>query len=153
MNPAKPTVLKILEGNLGRRPLNNNEPESLELIPECPDWLEKEAKIEWFRVVPELNRLRLITVIDISALIGYCQSWARYVEAEKYLSSNDSIMITDSGYMQQVPQVGIAQKYLKLCQSFMIQFGMTPSSRGNINIPGTPEDDERENFLKVGRQK
>ena len=153
MNPTKPTVLKILEGYPGRQKPNENEPKPLQVTPECPDWLEDEAKKEWFRVVPELSRLKMLTILDVSGLIGYCQSWARYVEAEKYLSDNDSVTITESGYMQQVPQVAIAQKYLKLCQSFMLQFGMTPSSRGNMNVPGTPDDDEREQFFRAGKPK
>ena len=152
MNKPKPTVLKLLEGNPGKRPLNMNEPKPDSQIPECPMWLEAEAKIEWDRIVPELHKLRLLTKIDITALIGYCQSWARYVEAEKYLSDNDTIFITNTGYMQQVPQVGMSQKYLKLCQSFMTEFGLTPSSRAKLSSPAENPDDEMEKFLKVGKQ-
>lgn len=103
--------------------------------------------------MPELARLKLLTVIDITALIGYCQSWARYVEAEKYITEHGTSFESGKGYLLPVPQVGIATKYLKLCQSFMIQFGMTPSSRGNINVPGVPEDDEMDKLLRTGRQK
>lgn len=152
MNKPKPTVLKLLDGNPGKRPLNRNEPVPDDEIPVCPDWLEQEAKNEWDRIVPELHKLRLLTKIDMTALIGYCQSWARYVEAEKYLSEHDSIMITESGYMQQVPQVGIALKYLKSCQSFMTEFGLTPSSRSKINLPGEDPKDEMEKLLKAGRR-
>jgi P27 family predicted phage terminase small subunit len=148
MNPAKPTALKILEGNPGKRPLNLNEPKPKKAKPECPDWLEDEAKKEWFRIVPELERLGLLTVVDIAALIGYCQSWARYIEAEKYLSENDTVFVTDKGYMGQVPQVAMAQKYLKLCQSFMIQFGLTPSSRVKISVPEEDEDPMAKLFNK-----
>ena len=151
VNKAKPTVLKLLEGNPGQRPLNVNEPQPESELPQCPDWLADEAKIEWDRIVPELYRLGLITKIDVTALIGYCQSWGRYVEAEKYLNDNDTIMVADSGYMQQVPQVGIAQKYLKQCQSFMTEFGLTPSSRGRLQLPGHSEDDPMEKLLSGKR--
>lgn len=33
----KPTNLKILEGNPGKRPLNLNEPKPIPIAPECPD--------------------------------------------------------------------------------------------------------------------
>ena len=148
---AKPTVLKVLEGNAGKRPLNENEPEPLRDIPIPPIWLIDEAKAEWQRTTPKLINLGLLTDIDIPALIGYCQSWGRYVEAEKYLSDNDSVFITDKGYMCQVPQVGMAQKYLKQCQSLMLQFGMTPSSRGNMSFPGTDEEDSMERHLRAKR--
>jgi len=46
----KPTAIKILEGNPGKRPLNLNEPKPLQIAPECPDWLLAEAKKEWNRL-------------------------------------------------------------------------------------------------------
>ena len=46
----KPTAIKILEGNPGKRQLNKYEPSPDKLAPECPDWLSEEAKAEWFRL-------------------------------------------------------------------------------------------------------
>ena len=54
----KPTKLKILEGNPGRRPLNESEPLPQSIAPECPDWLLDEAKKEW-------NRLALLNQKDL----------------------------------------------------------------------------------------
>ena len=46
----KPTAMKKLEGNPGKRPLNLFEPTPEEKMPHCPDWLEEEAKAEWERL-------------------------------------------------------------------------------------------------------
>jgi phage terminase small subunit len=46
----KPTELKIIEGNPGKRPLNKNEPRPPRLSPQCPNWLLPEAKKEWKRL-------------------------------------------------------------------------------------------------------
>lgn len=145
MSKAKPTKIKILEGNRGKRPLNKNEPDPIlandnEMAP--PGWLLDEAKTEWERIVPELARLGLFTKIDRTALVGYCQSWARYVEAEKFLSNHATTFETDKGYIAQVPQVSIAQKYLKLCHTLMTEFGFTPSSRGRMQLPGDLKDED-----------
>jgi len=43
-NRPKPTKLKLLEGNLGKRPLNMNEPEPLKVKLGCPSWFDNEAK-------------------------------------------------------------------------------------------------------------
>lgn len=43
----KPTNLKILEGNPGKRPLNLKEPKPLQIAPECPKWLKTLAKDIW----------------------------------------------------------------------------------------------------------
>jgi len=73
----KPTKLKIIEGNPGKRPLNENEPIPQSIAPECPDWLSDDAKKEWKRLAPELERLGLLTVLDMAAFAGYCQSYAK----------------------------------------------------------------------------
>lgn len=63
------------------------------------------------------------------------------------------IVKTPSGYWQQVPQVSIAQTYLKIMNKFAEQFGLTPSSRSRIIASdGGPVDaaDEMENLLGGG---
>ena len=40
----KPTAVKKLEGNPGKRKLNSKEPVPAKGIPACPDWLMPEAK-------------------------------------------------------------------------------------------------------------
>ena len=42
----KPTAMKVLEGNPGKRPLNFAEPHPEKKLPDCPEWLEDEAKAE-----------------------------------------------------------------------------------------------------------
>ena len=63
------------------------------------------------------------------------------MEAEEYFSEHGAIMETPSGYCQQVPQVSIAQTYLKIMNRFCEQFGLTPSSRSRI-VADAGEDKE-----------
>lgn len=37
----KPTAIKELEGNPGKRPLNANEPRPERKAPRCPAWLDR----------------------------------------------------------------------------------------------------------------
>ena len=53
----KPTSLKVLEGNPGKRALNDTEPKPEKKAPKCPTWLNKEAKKEWKRIATELEAL------------------------------------------------------------------------------------------------
>lgn len=46
----KPTALKVLEGNPGKRQLNVVEPKPRNKAPKCPAWLDAEAKKEWRRL-------------------------------------------------------------------------------------------------------
>ena len=40
----KPTAIKELEGNPGKRKLNKHEPKPIKRAPPCPKWLTDDAK-------------------------------------------------------------------------------------------------------------
>lgn len=145
----KPTALRELAGNPGHRPLNKREPRFSADVPTRPGWLLPEAKREWARIVPELQRLRLLAVVDRAALVNYCQWWARYVEAEKILSAQGLTILCPSGYMQQRPEVAIAQKAAQIMKAFLIEFGLTPASRSRIAVPEEQKEDEFSKFLRA----
>ncbi|APM39939.1 phage terminase small subunit P27 family [Clostridium kluyveri] len=136
----KPTALKVLEGNPGKRPLNVNEPKPEKKAPKCPTWLEPEAKKEWRRMSRSLEAIGILTKVDAASFAGYCQSYARWKEAEEFLTKHGTIFKTPSGYIQQVPQVSIAQTYLKIMKDFCSEFGLTPASRTRINVDKDSND-------------
>jgi phage terminase small subunit len=83
----KPTAIKELAGNPGKRPLNEREP-SVPVpgsSPHVPRHLCKEGQKEWRRVVGILIDARLYSEVDRAALAMYCQAWGRWVEAENRL--------------------------------------------------------------------
>ncbi len=127
-----PTAIKELEGNPGKRVLNKKEPKPKRKAPKCPMWLDNEAKKEWKRTAKQLEQLGILTEVDMAAFAGYCQAYARWKEAEEFISKHGTIVKTPSGYWQQVPQVSIAQTYLKIMNKFCEQFGLTPSARSRI---------------------
>ena len=61
-------------------------------------------------------------------------------------------MKTPSGYWQQVPQVSIAQTYLKVMNRLAEQFGLTPASRSRIIADAAGKDtaDDMEALLGGG---
>lgn len=136
--PPKPTALKVLEGDRGkgRRPININEPKPPSGGIKRPTWLLPEAKKEWNRLAPALEAMGVLTMVDLQAFAGYCQAYARWKEAEEFITQRGSIFKTPSGYLQQVPQVSIAQQNLKIMQSFCSEFGLTPATRARITAAG-----------------
>lgn len=149
----KPTHLKVLEGNPGKRQLNMNEPKPKPIAPKCPAWLGAIAKKEWKRVVPELGRMGLLTCVDGAALEGYCESYGKWVEMTLFLKKFEKqgyMFKTPSGYMQQLPQVSMAQRYLSAVKAFCTEFGLTPSSRARMTLPGQSEDDDPMEALLAG---
>lgn len=149
----KPTAVKVLEGNPGKRELNTNEPKPKRTkLPKCPEWLETEAKAEWKRLAKNLFELGLLTDLDVQVFASYCQAYARWREAEEFLTQHGSIVKTKSGYWQQVPQVSIAHQNQKLMMQAASEFGLTPSARSRIIADNsvTKEADEMELLLISG---
>ena len=133
-----PTALKKLEGDRGkgRRPINENAPKPPMGTIKCPSWLMPEAKKEWKRLAPSLEAMGLLTIWDIDSFSAYCQAYARWREAEEFITQHGSIFKTPSGYVQQVPQVSIAQQNLKIMQSLAGEFGLSPATRSRIIAAG-----------------
>ena len=55
----KPTHLKVISGNPGKRPLNLHEPKPAPAMPTCPAHLNPSAKEEWKRLARQLYHLGL----------------------------------------------------------------------------------------------
>ena len=138
--PPKPTALKLMAGNPGKRPLNKREPRPRRTTPRCPAWLNKNAKTVWRRMVPELRDMGVLTVVDGEALAAFCQTYARWREAEEFLTKHGLVypLRDEKGHvrcMQQFPQVSIARNMLLALKAFYQEFGMTPASRSRIEVP------------------
>ena len=136
-----PTAIKLLEGNPGKRPLNANEPKPAKKAPSCPKWLEPEAKKEWRRLAKQMEQIGILTQVDMAAFAGYCQAYARWKEAEEFITQHGTIVRTPSGYWQQVPQVTISHANQKIMLQAAAEFGLTPSARSRI-IAGNAAQDQ-----------
>jgi len=152
----KPTVLKVLAGNPGHRPLNPREPEPRRRMPPCPDVLQGEARAEWHRMGRKLHQAGLLTEIDGPALMGYCLAYGRLLDAEAKLREYGSVVKAPSGYLVHSPYLAIANKALEQMRSMLVEFGMTPSSRsrvqasGGVWAPAPGESDIDERFFGTG---
>lgn len=150
--PPKPTQLKILEGNPGKRKLNEHEPKPKIKIPQCPDFLSDEAKQEWQRITPLLLKLKLITEIDRTALAMYCQTYGRWRQAEEKIKADGLMKNSPNGYPIQNPYIAISNKAIDKMRGLLSEFGMSPATRSRVKAEETT-DDPVEEFLRRGRKK
>ncbi|KKL54928.1 hypothetical protein LCGC14_2260500, partial [marine sediment metagenome] len=127
----KPSHLTLIEGNPGKRAINRNEPKPQPIAPPCPAWLDYEAKAEWKRVAPELERLGLLTIVDRAALAAYCIAWSHLRKAQEKLQKGDIIS----------PYFTVVQRAQEKVRQFCAEFGLTPSSRGRMSVPEGGEKD------------
>ena len=135
----KPTRLKVITGNPGKRPLNYNEPRPDIEIPECPPELSLAAQREWQRLVGDLTTLRLLTNLDRAALAAYCGAYAVWAEAMEAIQKFGAMVKSPSGYPIQSPYVAIANRQAELMMRIAAEFGFTPASRSRIATP-SPEE-------------
>jgi len=145
-----PTALKLVRGNPGKRKLNQEEPQPAAVAPECPDFLDETAQAEWRRIVPELLALGVLCRIDRAALAAYCKAWSRWVAAEEKISQQGEIVKSPSGQPIQNPFLGVANKALKQMKEFLVEFGLTPSSRSRVKAAPAKQVDPMEEFLQRG---
>lgn len=131
----KPTRLKVLTGNPGRRPLNEDEPQPKVVIPECPSELGPVARREWDRLAAELVALKLLTNLDRAALAAYCGAYALWAEATEQIQKYGTMVKSPTGYPIQSPYVSIANRQAEIMMRVASEFGFTPASRGRISTP------------------
>lgn len=138
----KPTALKVLQGNPGKRPINAKEPtppplaESLALPVELEG--NEIAQREWKRLAPMLQLCRQVTEADLSALLAVCLEWARYLDATRKVRELGMVVKAPSGYPIVNPYLSIATKALAGCNKLWPELGLTPSSRSRVQTAGKP---------------
>ena len=129
----KPTALKILNGNPGHRPLPENEPRPRDVLPECPDFLDEDARAEWGRLCHEAAP-GVITEDNRAALLTACMAYSDMVRADRHLKKEGYTVMTARGESKS-PWVAIKKEAAALFKSLLVEFGFTPSSRSKINAP------------------
>ena len=146
--PRTPTSLKVLMGNPGNRTINQDEPKPKPLKPRKARLIKGVALKEWNFLSPKLHDLGLLTELDGISLSVLCKIYERWMEAEEFLDKfghdkdgnfNGLMFKTPSGYMQQLPQVSIAQTYAKLMSVYLGKFGLSPADRVGLAAPKSPE--------------
>jgi len=135
----KPTRIKALTGNPGKRALNKHEPRPKPEVPACPAELGPSAQREWDRLVGDLSKLNLITSLDRAALATYCGAYALWAEATEAIQKFGTMVKSPSGYPMQSPYIAIANRQAEIMMRIASEFGFTPASRSRISTPQPAE--------------
>ena len=139
---CKPTKLKVLEGNPGRRKLPENEPIPISDLPPPPDHLDEYARDEWFRICQGLYNMGLLFDVDRAAFAAYCQAYSRWKTAEEEMQKRVKkggplaglVDVTKAGNIIQNTLVGIANKAAGDMVRYAAEFGLTPAARARLAI-------------------
>ncbi|WP_305073877.1 P27 family phage terminase small subunit [Propionivibrio sp.] len=122
MNPPKPTALKVLAGNPGKRPLNASEPDSGVIDTRPPAELSDAAKAHWTRLAPMLAKSGVLKQSDRDLLFCYCETFAVWMESVQAGKLN-------------VPMLTQVRQMLN-------EMGMTPAARTRIVVDKPAEQND-----------
>lgn len=138
----KPSAVKALAGNPGKRALNAAEPQPAvpDGPPNAPRFMAETAQREWRRIVRFLLDAGIYTHVDHATLEAYCVVYGRWIDAEKQVQELGPIIETVNGNMITNPYLAVANRCLKQMQSLAAEFGMTPSSRSRVAAINTGKD-------------
>ena len=150
----KPSALKLVTGNPGRRRLPASEPKPKQSASSAPTFLSTDARTEWRRVMPMLVANGIMTGLDRAALAAYCQAYGRWAQAERALADDATADLkarfgllseTSNGNKIQNPLVGIANKAARDMVRYASEFGMSPAARARVasEISGIPDGPEK----------
>lgn len=130
----KPSYLRVLEGNPGKRPVNHEEPVPIGDLPPPPHWMSDRQKELWRQTVAELPK-GLLKDIDASIFTGWVVATDMHREATEMVNKYGMMVKSPvSGTPMQSPYVGIMNKQAALIAKFAAEMGLTPSSRSRVKV-------------------
>ena len=152
--PKKPTAIHVLNGNPSKiKNLGENEPKPKPVAPEPPKWLDRKAKSIWKDYARQMELIGLLTEVDGMAFANLCQEQADMERRQALINkAGDTIEYTNVKGATNIvtrPEVLLVQKSRMIIKAYCAEFGLTPSARGRIEVPGADDsEDEMERILK-----
>lgn len=132
--PPKPTGLKLVTGNPGKRALNKQEPDPDYLEDLAPPTRLSEAEAEvWRELATPLRKAKVLTTVDVLALEMLCIAVARYRWATAKTPPNAGVLKGENGLMMN-PWLIVQSMTFKQATGLMRDFGMTPAARSRVMI-------------------
>ncbi len=144
--PPKPTAIKELEGNPGKRPLNDSEPKFIALVADAPPpWLDELGREHWLYHAPLLAKAGVLSEADASLLAAAAEQWSVYRRASAATKGKSNrTLVGLNRFGERVPriEVGIARNALASYMALMREFGVGPASRSKVRVDKPEEKDE-----------
>lgn len=141
--PPKPTALKLVQGNPGKRAISKAEPDPEYLNDlTAPAWLPESAADVWNEVVPHLRKANLLTHLDVPMLEQGCVAIAQFrkaaLTAESELVKSKQVE-TEGGGVATVgehinPWLIVQSMSFKQAMAVFQQFGMSPAARTRVAV-------------------
>jgi P27 family predicted phage terminase small subunit len=138
-NIAKPTKLKDLAGNPGKRALNRKEPQP-KGAPLAPATMSPAAKQVWTQLVASMPR-GVFTTADSAILAAYCEAVANHRQATAAIMESPAQVQGSTGQPVLNPWFKQQAEAARQICTFGQRLGLDPIARQAINTETDDEDD------------
>lgn len=135
----KPTALKVLEGNPGKRALNKREPQPRGSLKSAPGWMTRDQKDVWDRCIRHCPP-GLLKNIDESVLTMFVCAYVLHQRAVEEMSGEELVIWTPGGLAKPNPLIAVQRTQSQIMARAAAEMGFTPSSRSRVTLD--PDDDE-----------
>jgi P27 family predicted phage terminase small subunit len=133
----KPTHLKLITGNPGKRPLNDAEPIPVGELTDPPAWMTDSQKEGWRYAIDHAPK-GLLKKLDRSVLAVWVVAEDLHRQASEFIGKKGLAGLlarTSNDTLIQGPMVGILNKQAQVMLKAAEQLGFTPASRSRISVP------------------
>ena len=141
----KPTALKLVEANPGKRALNKREPKPRGNLYDPPDWLTDDQRKGWEYAI-ESAPLGLLKRVDRSTLVAWVVAEDLHRQAVEKLNTGAMLIKTPNGMPVQSPFLSIVNKQAQIMLKAAAEMGFTPASRSRVEMPDGDEEAVSEFF-------
>jgi P27 family predicted phage terminase small subunit len=166
----KPTVLRLVAGMPGKRPLPITEPAPEPGALVRPDWLDDYAGEMWDWLSPQLEKSRIARPVDSAAVVQYCVTYSHWRKACEWVAKHGPVMpvyrvVRTKGQGEETkvvdtkewPQARQARQLGVLMCKLASELGITPASRTRVStaedgVVRTTRDEDalRKRFFSAG---
>lgn len=150
--PPKPTALKVVSGNAGKRKLNTKEPKPKAARPRCPAHLSPKAKTAFKNLCQLLEDMGVLTIADGMALELLCDAYSEWRDLDTLIKQEGHTYKTIGTSGDQVikghPAVAMRADAWKRIKSMLAEFGLTAASRTKVQAEKPEEEDPLDKFMK-----
>ncbi|NPT36242.1 phage terminase small subunit P27 family [Paraburkholderia xenovorans] len=140
----KPTHLKVVEGNPGKRALNKKEPKPRREVPSPPAHLSDTGRMAWGRLTVLLDRMGVLTEADSYALERLCSCYCELLKFQFQLEREGETYAVHNQLGEVLIKAHPAQAMLadadRRFKGYLIEFGLTPAARSKVEVKKDDDD-------------
>ena len=135
----KPTALKVLEGNPGKRKLNRNEPKPSKENVRPPEWLTDGGRAMWDMYSTSLMNCGLLTDPDCIIFGAFCSDADMLAKMYNELKDKEKFIGKSVNKIIANPLLLEVDRVMNRMLAISKRFGLTPSDRAEIFTAATGE--------------